>query len=150
MESSEQERLQLEVIQALCTLSRDHLVDLCDFLDIAGPALEHVSGKSKTFCISLISTYLQRDELEDLEDKGMAELLCFREKINEYQTESEASTEFVSQPTEQVNMSQMKNEQTAQNNEQERQQSHTEEKIEEQAKLAEQIEALQAKLSFPT
>ena len=123
-------------------------MDLCDFLDIAGPALEHVSGKSKTFCISLISTYLQRDELEDLEDKGMAELLCFREKINEYQTESEASTEFVSQPTEQVNMSQMKNEQTAQNNEQERQQSHTEEKIEEQAKLAEQIEALQAKLSL--
>lgn len=128
----------MEVIQALCTLSRDHLVDLCDFLAIAGPELEHVSGKSKTFFISLISTYLQREDLEDLEDKGMAELLCFRDKINEYQMDSEAaSTEFVSQPTEQVDTLQTKNEQ-----------SHTEEKNEEQARLAEQIEALQAKLSL--
>lgn len=66
-------------------------MDLCDFLGIASPAFKDVSGKSRTSLISLISTHLQREELDEREDKGMAELLYLRDKINECQTVSEES-----------------------------------------------------------
>jgi len=110
-------------------------VDLSNFLTIAGPAFEHLSGKSRTSLISLISTHLQPEELDALEDKGMAELLCFWDKINECQTVREAS------PADQANI-------LNQENEHESQQSQVKEKNGEQAKLSKETEALQLKLSL--
>ena len=57
-------------------------------LAIVGPELEHVIGKSRRSLISLIRSH---QLLEKLEDKGMAELLCLRDKINEYQMVGVAS-----------------------------------------------------------
>lgn len=42
MDSSEFEQLQLEVISELCVLSRDILVELCDFLVFAGPHIAKI------------------------------------------------------------------------------------------------------------
>lgn len=89
METSEQEKLQLEVIQALCTLPRDCLLDLCDFLTIAGPEFENISSKNGTWVISLMSSHLERQELKKLEDQGMAELLLLMDKISEYKNTTE-------------------------------------------------------------
>lgn len=52
MDSSELEDLKLEVGDALYTLTRDALIEVCYFRTIAGPKFENVSGKS---CSSLIS-----------------------------------------------------------------------------------------------
>lgn len=51
MDSSEFEQLQLEVISELCVLSRDILVELCDFLVFAGPKFEHDIAKIWTYSI---------------------------------------------------------------------------------------------------
>ena len=118
----------MEVIQALCTLPRDHLVDLCDFLTIASPAFEHVSGKSRTSLVSLISIHLQQEELDELEDKGMPELLCLQDKIHDCQTVSEVS------PADQANI-------LKQEHEHESHQCQAKEKNEEQAKSSKEIEA---------
>lgn len=89
----------------------------------------------------MISSHLQRDELDELEDKGMAELLCFMDKINEDEIVRDAS-----QPTEQVHTSENENEHTKQNSEQGNQLSQAREKNEEQKKICKEIEALQLKL----
>lgn len=137
MESTEIEKLQLEVIQSLCRLPRVHLVDLSEFWFIAGPELEHVSGKSRTSLISLISSHLEREELKQLEDHGMAELLCFMDKVSECETIiAVPPTELMSQPPEPVDIPQKQNEN-------ENQQSRVNE---EQVKLSNEIETLQLKL----
>ena len=79
------EKLQLEIIGKLCVLPRDTLVELCDFLIIAGPELEFVTGRSRTALMTLISNHIQREELDELEDKGMSELLHFQDKMSELQ-----------------------------------------------------------------
>lgn len=115
-------------------------MNLCDFLTISGPEFEHVSGKNKSSLISMISNHLQREELRELEDDGMAELLLLMDKIIQCQAVSETTlTENVSQPTEQVNMSQKQDE---------CQQSQANEKNEEQMRLSQEIEALQLRLSL--
>lgn len=86
------EELQIEVIRELCVLPRDILAELCDYLIIAGPELEHVTGKGRTALITLISNYIQREELEKLEDKGMADLLHLQDKISELQAASKTDT----------------------------------------------------------
>lgn len=85
MESLELEKLQIEVIRELCVLPREILLELCDFLLIAGPTFKHVAGKSRTALISLITNHIQSEELEEREDKGMADLLSLQDKINELQ-----------------------------------------------------------------
>ncbi|KAK0142717.1 hypothetical protein N1851_019351 [Merluccius polli] len=85
MDSSEMEQLQLEVIRELCVLPRDILVELCDFLTIAGPLFECVTGKGRTALITLISNYIQKEELEELEDQGMSDPLHLQDKIAELQ-----------------------------------------------------------------
>ena len=77
------EGLQLEVIRVLCLLPRESLVELCDYLIIAGAEFEHVTNKSRTALITLISNHIQREELEKLEDQGMADLLHLQDKISE-------------------------------------------------------------------
>lgn len=80
MQSPELEKLQYEVAQGLCTMSRDHLVNLCDSLSISSPEFRHVSDKNRTSLISMISNHLQREELRELEDDGMAEHLLLMDK----------------------------------------------------------------------
>jgi len=92
MESTELEELQLEVIRALCLLPRESLVELCDYLIIAGAEFEHVTNKGRTALITLISNHIQREELEELEDKGMADLLHLQDKMSELQIAGKADT----------------------------------------------------------
>ena len=92
MESTELEKLQLEVIRELCLLPRESLVEICDYLIIAGAEFEHVSDKGRTALITLISSHIQRTELEKLEDKGMAELLHLQDKLSELQVACKAGT----------------------------------------------------------
>ncbi|XP_013877158.1 uncharacterized protein LOC106526962 [Austrofundulus limnaeus] len=90
MESTEAEALQLEIMGLLCTLPVDSLIGLCDFLTIAGLKFEHVTGKNRASLILMISNHLQSEELQNLEDMGMAQLLCFKDKITELQNETTA------------------------------------------------------------
>lgn len=90
--SSELEKVQLEVTRELCVLSRDILVELCDSLIIAGAEFEHVTGKGRTALITLISNYIQSEELEKLKDKGMAHLQHLQDKTSELQTASKTDT----------------------------------------------------------
>ena len=83
MASSEVEQLQVEIFRELCELPRDALVELCDFLCIAGGALEHVTGKSRRALIKLVSDHMQREELEKQEDDGMTDLLLCKDKMTE-------------------------------------------------------------------
>ena len=87
MESTPLDDLKLEIGGALYTLTRDALVDVCDFLLIAGPGstLENVKGKSRSALISHVTRHLEREELLTLEDQGMAELLRLQDKIAELQ-----------------------------------------------------------------
>lgn len=81
------EDLKLEVIGALYSLSRENLVKLCNFLNIEGS--EQVINKSRSFVISVLVRHLEREGLTELEDEGMSELLCVRDKICELQQASE-------------------------------------------------------------
>lgn len=80
MEASELENVKLEVGGALYTLKRDNMVEVCDFLTIACPNFEMVSGKSRSSLISHVTNHLEREELSELEDEGMAELLTLKDK----------------------------------------------------------------------
>ena len=91
MALAEVEELQLGVIRELCLLPKESLGELCDYLIQAGAELEHVSSKGRAALITLISCYIQREELEELEDRGMAELLHLQDKITELQAVCNAS-----------------------------------------------------------
>lgn len=54
IDSSELEDLKLTVSGKLYTLAKYALIEVCDFLIIAGPNFEHVTGKSRFSLISLI------------------------------------------------------------------------------------------------
>lgn len=79
------EDLRLEVVGTLYSLSSDHLIAVCDFLDIAGTQRENVLGKSRSFLIAHIVKYIERDEVDELEDQGMSFLLDLKDKITEIQ-----------------------------------------------------------------
>lgn len=83
MGSSALEELKLEIGGALYTLGRDALIEICDFLLIAGSTYENVKGKSRSALIAHVTRHLEREELLALEDQGMAELLSLRDKITE-------------------------------------------------------------------
>ncbi len=72
------EDLKLEVIGTLYSLSRENLVKLCDFLNIGES--ENVINKSRSFVISALVRHFEREGLKELEDEGMSELLCVRDK----------------------------------------------------------------------
>lgn len=59
---SELEDLKLEVGGALYTLTQDTLVEVCDFLNIADPEDERISGQSRSSLISHITRHLERKE----------------------------------------------------------------------------------------
>lgn len=81
MESLVLEDLELEVIGALYTLNKENLVELCSFLNIAG--YEKVLDKKRSLLISFISNHLEREEIKECEDEGMASLLNLKDKIKE-------------------------------------------------------------------
>ncbi|XP_033181946.1 uncharacterized protein LOC117152876 [Anabas testudineus] len=83
MDSTTLEDFKLEVIGTLYTLTRETLIEICNFLDIECLIQIDLTGKSRSFLISVIVKHLNRDEVEDLEDGGMAELLMLRDKISE-------------------------------------------------------------------
>ncbi len=85
------EDLKLEVIGTLYSLSRENLVKLCDFLNIGES--ENVINKSRSFVISALVRHFEREGLKQLEDEGMSELLCVRDKICELQQGSEYTSE---------------------------------------------------------
>lgn len=89
MVSTEIEKLQLGVIRELCLLLRESLVELCDYLIIAEAEFEHINDKGPTAFITLISSYIQRKELEE---QVMADLLHLQDKIYELQAARNAST----------------------------------------------------------
>lgn len=70
--------LQEEVGERLCTLPRGKLIELSQFLEI-----EPEANVTRLSLVSLLSSYLLRKELEELEDGGMAELLAINEKLSE-------------------------------------------------------------------
>lgn len=84
------EDLKLEVIGAVYALSREKLIGLCEFLGI-NCEQEHVSSKSRSFFISVIVRHIEREALGELEDEGMAELLCLKDKICEVKRVNENS-----------------------------------------------------------
>ncbi len=57
------EDLRLEVVGTLYSLNSDHLIAVCDFLNIAGTQRENVLGKSRSFLIAHIVNYIERDEV---------------------------------------------------------------------------------------
>ena len=97
MSSVEIETLQLEILELLCTLPSEYLKKLCDFLSIAGEKFERVAGKNRASLITMISSHLQREELQDFEDMGMSELLLVNDKITELHAEV-TMTEHLADP----------------------------------------------------
>ncbi len=95
--------LKLEVIGTLYSLSRENLVKLCDFLNIGES--ENVINNSRSFVISALVRHFEREGLKELEDEGMSELLCVRDKICEPQQGSEyTSGQQTAQVVQQVNV----------------------------------------------
>lgn len=85
------EDLKLEVIGAYALsedLSKDHLLELCEFLRIE---CENAINQSRSFLISVIVRHIERESLVELEDAGMSELLCLKDKISEIQRVNENS-----------------------------------------------------------
>lgn len=83
MDSSALEDFKLEVVGTLYTLTREILIEVCTVLDIEGLIQIDVTDKTRSFLISLIVKHLERNEVKDLEDGGMAELLMLKDKISE-------------------------------------------------------------------
>ncbi len=95
--------LKLEVIETLYSLSRENLVKLCDFLNIGES--KNVINNSRSFVISALVRHFEREGLKELEDEGMSELLCVRDKICELQQGSEyTSGQQTAQVVQQVNV----------------------------------------------
>lgn len=70
--------LQEEIGEKLCALPRGKLIELGQFLEI------HIEANvTRLSLVSLLSSYLLRKDLEELEDGGMAELLNINEKLSE-------------------------------------------------------------------
>lgn len=77
------EELQEEVVGELHTLTKDNLLRVCDFLNISGEQKINVEGKSRISLMTHIMKHLERDEVTELEDGGMAELLLLKDKITD-------------------------------------------------------------------
>ncbi len=76
----ELKHLQEEIGEKLCTLSREKLTKLSVFLHLTR---EGETNVTRLFLLSLLSNYLLRAELEELEDGGMAELLTINDKLSQ-------------------------------------------------------------------
>lgn len=77
------ENLKLEVTGALYALSKENHPELCKFPRIE---CEYAISQSRSFLISVIVRHVEREASEELEDAGMSELLCLKDKISEIQS----------------------------------------------------------------
>lgn len=89
---SEVENLQFEIKAALLQLTPDQLMQISDFLEIAGTNRGNIIGKTRNALVSLIIQYVERDELSELEDEGMSELLSIVDMIKTLQEASKSNT----------------------------------------------------------
>lgn len=69
-----------EISEILCTLPKEKILDLLSSLPIPS---ENLASKTRLSLISLVSNYLEREEVGQLEDGGMAELLAIKDKLDE-------------------------------------------------------------------
>ncbi len=72
--------VQEEIGERLCTLTREKLIELCQFLKISA---EDIRNTTHLSLVNLLSNHLLRKELEELEDGGMAELLSIDDKLSD-------------------------------------------------------------------
>lgn len=79
------EELQEEVVGELHTLTKDKLLEICDFLDISGEQRRDVQDKSRISLMTHIMMFLEREEVAELEDGGMSELLLLKDKMTDDQ-----------------------------------------------------------------
>lgn len=79
------ENQQFEIKATLFQFTTDQLMEISDFLDIAGTNRENVVGKTRNALVSLIIQHVERDELSELEDEGMSEMLSLMDKITTLQ-----------------------------------------------------------------
>lgn len=77
------EELQEEVVGELHTLTKDKLLEICDFLEISGEQRRDVKDKSRIALMTRIMMFLEREEVAELEDGGMSELLLLRDEMTE-------------------------------------------------------------------
>ena len=88
---SELEKLQLDIKGTLYKLTVEQLIKVCNALQISGQGKEHVTGKKRSQLITHVTEYLEREEMVDLEDEGMADLLYAQDIIEEVQIAKELS-----------------------------------------------------------
>ncbi|XP_043954545.1 uncharacterized protein LOC122820911 [Gambusia affinis] len=88
---SEMDNLKLEIKGALFQLTSDQLIEICDFLGMSGTSKDNIA-KSRNTLVSLISKYVESDELRQLEDEGMSALLSLLDMIKSVQTVVKNST----------------------------------------------------------
>lgn len=67
-------------MKKLCTLSLEKLAILSVFLRLAR---EDETNVTRLYLLRLLSNYLLRAELQELEDGGMAELLTINDKLSQ-------------------------------------------------------------------
>lgn len=89
------ETLQLEIKGTLYRLTTDQLIKIIE-LQIPGSKKEDASGKTRNALISHVITYVESDDLESLEDQGMAELLSLKDMMDKIQVTSEISSSATS------------------------------------------------------
>ena len=77
------EELQEEVVGELRTLTKDKLLEICDFLYISGEQRRDVQNKSRISLMTHIMMFLEREEVAELEDGGMSELLLLKDEMTE-------------------------------------------------------------------
>ena len=77
------EELQEVEVGELHTLTKDKLLEICDFLDISGEQRRHFQDKSQKSLMTHIMMFLEREEVAELEDGGMSELLLLKDEITE-------------------------------------------------------------------
>lgn len=75
------EELQEEVVGELHTLTKDSLLEVCDFLNISGSQREDVKGKSRISLLTHIMKCLEGEEVASLEDEGMSRWLLLKDKL---------------------------------------------------------------------
>lgn len=86
------ETLQLEIKGALYRFTTDQLIKVMDFLQIAGSQKENVTGKTRNTLISHVIRFVESNDLESLEDQGMADLLILKDMMSTIEATSEISS----------------------------------------------------------
>lgn len=83
------EELLEEVVGGLNALTRDNLLEVCDFLKISGERRAAVEVKSRISLVTHVMKYLEREGVAELEDEGMSELLLLKDKITDLTTDTD-------------------------------------------------------------